>query len=52
MDIGDAGSMDTRLRSDEICVCCGDYVPEGRQVCLNCEKGDIRGCNCMNSKSN
>lgn len=21
------------------CVCCGEYVPEGRQVCPNCEKG-------------
>lgn len=21
------------------CVCCGDIVPEGRQVCPNCEKG-------------
>lgn len=21
------------------CVCCGQYVPEGRQVCPNCEKG-------------
>lgn len=19
------------------CVCCGEYVPEGRQVCINCE---------------
>ena len=21
------------------CVCCGEYVPEGRQVCPNCEEG-------------
>ncbi len=21
------------------CVCCGEYVPEGRRVCPNCEKG-------------
>lgn len=19
------------------CVCCGDIIPEGRQVCVNCE---------------
>lgn len=23
---------------DDICVCCGEYVPEGRQVCHTCEK--------------
>ena len=22
------------------CVCCGVVIPEGRQVCPNCEKGD------------
>ena len=22
------------------CVCCGDAIPEGRQVCQKCEKGD------------
>ena len=21
------------------CVCCGEIVPEGRQVCLQCENG-------------
>lgn len=21
------------------CVCCGDVIPEGRQVCLKCEGG-------------
>jgi hypothetical protein len=25
---------------DDICVCCGEYVPEGRQVCLSCEKNE------------
>ena len=25
-------------RADDSCVCCGKYVPEGRQVCLDCEK--------------
>ena len=23
------------------CICCGATVPEGRQICLICEKGDI-----------
>lgn len=23
---------------DDICVCCGAYVPEGRQVCYDCER--------------
>ena len=23
----------------DACVCCGNDVPEGRQVCLGCEKG-------------
>lgn len=20
------------------CICCGEIIPEGRQVCINCEK--------------
>lgn len=24
------------------CVCCGDVIPEGRQVCPACEAGDVR----------
>ena len=28
---------------DDRCVCCGEYVPEGRQVCWGCENGDVRG---------
>ena len=24
--------------NDDRCVCCGAYVPEGRQVCLSCER--------------
>lgn len=24
----------------ETCVACGDVIPEGRQVCPNCEGGD------------
>lgn len=23
---------------EDLCVCCGEYVPEGRQVCPACEK--------------
>ena len=23
---------------DDKCVCCGEYVPEGRQVCPTCDK--------------
>lgn len=26
----------------ERCVCCGEIIPEGRQVCLLCEKGEVR----------
>ncbi len=26
------------MRNDDRCVCCGAYVPEGRQVCIKCEK--------------
>lgn len=24
--------------NNDICCCCGEYVPEGRQVCYECEK--------------
>jgi hypothetical protein len=24
--------------SENTCVCCGEIIPEGRQVCPNCEK--------------
>lgn len=23
--------------NEDRCVCCGEIVPEGRQICLNCE---------------
>lgn len=29
--------------SEERCVVCGDYVPEGRMVCLSCERKRLRG---------
>ncbi len=27
----------------EHCVCCGEIIPEGRQVCYKCEKAAIKG---------
>ena len=24
--------------SDNRCVCCGEIIPEGQQVCMNCQK--------------
>ncbi len=27
---------------DDKCVCCGEYVPEGRQVCSKCETSTIK----------
>ena len=26
------------VKSSDTCVVCGDYVPEGRMICINCEK--------------
>ena len=23
---------------EDRCICCGEIIPEGRQVCVNCEK--------------
>lgn len=25
--------------TSDSCVCCGSYTPEGKQICLSCEKG-------------
>lgn len=25
------------VRNENICVCCGESIPEGRQVCWKCE---------------
>lgn len=30
---------ETELPNEEQCVSCGSTVPEGRQVCPNCERG-------------
>lgn len=30
--------METYYVIDDMCVCCGAPVPEGRQVCWECEK--------------
>ena len=27
---------------EDRCICCGKIIPEGRQVCWTCEKGDGR----------
>lgn len=24
--------------NEEVCVCCGNVIPEGRQVCMSCEQ--------------
>lgn len=29
--------------SENRCVCCGDIIPEGRQICPACEKGYKHG---------
>ncbi len=26
------------LQMEDTCVCCGEYIPEGRMVCYSCEK--------------
>ena len=27
--------------NDNRCVCCGNVIPEGRQICPKCEKGEL-----------
>jgi RNA polymerase subunit RPABC4/transcription elongation factor Spt4 len=27
----------SRINKENTCVCCGEVVPEGRQICKNCE---------------
>jgi len=34
--------------TSDSCVCCGATVPEGRQICLICEKGERREIVCIN----
>lgn len=34
--------LDGNTASDNKCVVCGDIIPEGRQVCPNCEEGEKR----------
>ena len=36
----------------ERCVCCGEIIPEGRQVCPSCEKNEIRKGNKMADRKN
>ena len=28
---------------NNLCVCCGETIPEGRQVCYKCEVGKVKG---------
>lgn len=28
---------------NDVCVCCGAFVPEGRQICRDCEQGIEKG---------
>jgi hypothetical protein len=37
-----AGGERVRKTNDNRCVCCGEIIPEGRQVCPSCEKGAVR----------
>ena len=30
---------DSRKQKDDFCVCCGEYIPEGRMICPACEGG-------------
>lgn len=29
-------------RNSNLCICCGDEIPEGRQVCKACEHGKYK----------
>lgn len=29
--------------NENTCVCCGEVIPEGRQICYKCEKGADKG---------
>jgi hypothetical protein len=33
----DKDQMEETIINSDTCVCCGDYVPEGRMVCFQCE---------------
>lgn len=44
------------MAGSNYCVCCGDEIPEGRQVCPNCEKvrllmDDVKKVTAPNPKS-
>ena len=34
------GKVETRIIGNDTCVCCGETIPEGVQVCPTCEKGE------------
>lgn len=43
---------------EDRCICCGEIIPEGRQVCWACERGEVNNgnnrmcisCNCGSRK--
>lgn len=40
---GDKKAQTVYRQHDEICVCCGEYVPEGRMICPRCENHIHKG---------
>ncbi len=36
---GELRQLEEAGRNAEHCVCCGAIIPEGRQICPNCERG-------------
>lgn len=34
-----------KIMAEDSCVCCGDIIPEGHQVCKNCEVGHLTDFN-------
>lgn len=29
-----------KMEENNTCVCCGEIIPEGRQICIKCERAD------------
>lgn len=36
---------------EEYCVCCGEQIPEGRQVCWQCEQAVLKIGNALQSNT-
>lgn len=43
--------MEKKIMAEDSCVCCGDYVVEGHQVCSNCEVGVMKDYNKLHKES-